>query len=430
MTAAAKRTISLNPEQSAALEEMKHFVLHSPESFFVLSGSAGTGKTTCIRELLNIISGRVCFTAPTNKATRVLADSLRTPEYEPDCCTIYSLLGLRMEPNGSVKVLSTPDVDKLDISHYRVVVIDEAGMINSDVWRYVQMAAGSGVKFILMGDAAQLPPVKESRSPIWDVENCAKLEKVMRHDNQILTLATKLRKAQGSLQARIDIRDDHDEEGGVWKLPKSQFLARITEYAREGKFSEPGYCKALAWRNVTVNELNTLIRAQIFESRESWLVGDRIISAAPANDLDGNKIANTDDEGTVESVSVSGHPLYPSFSVYVLGVVLDTNKKAVFRVLHERDKTVYEAHKARLESAARTAEPKHRRRAWGEFWAFVEAFHDVRYGYAVTVHRSQGSTYEEVFVDSADILMNRNRTESLQCLYVACTRPKRKLHIC
>ena len=426
----SQSSLRLNTDQVSALEAMKDFVLHSEDSFFVLSGSAGTGKTTCIRELLNIISGRVCFTAPTNKATRVLADSLRTPEYEPDCCTIYSLLGLRMEANGSVKVLATPDVDKLDISHYRVVVVDEAGMINSEVWKYIKMAASSGVKFIFMGDAAQLPPVKETHSPIWDIDNCAKLEKVMRHDNQILTLATRLRTVQNSLQGRVDIRDDHDEHGGVWKLPRSFFLKQIEDYAKQGLFSKAGYCKALAWRNATVTDLNRLIRAQIFESRETWLVGDRIISAAPASDLEGNKIANTDDEGTVESVVVTSHPLYPSFSVYCLGVVLDTNKKTIFRVLHERDKTAYDAHKVRLEQAARSAEPRNRRRAWGEFWTFVEAFHDVRYGYAVTVHRSQGSTYEEVFVDSADILVNRNRKEALQCLYVACTRPKRKLFIC
>ena len=61
------------------------------------------------------------------------------------------------------------------------------------------------------------------------------------------------------------------------------------------------------------------------------------------------------------------------------------------------------------------------------FWALKELFHDVKYAYAITAHRAQGSTYENVYVDYQDILMNRERREAFQCLYVACSRPTTKL---
>jgi len=419
-------TIELNDEQKAAIEDMQSFLAYSDEPFFVLSGSAGTGKTTCIRSLINKVSGKIVFTAPTNKAVGVLRSSLTTTDYSPDCCTIYSLLGLRMEKSGEVKVLSTPDPDALDITAYRVVIVDEAGMINSSVFRYIDAAAGSGVKFIFMGDSAQLPPVGEVSSPIWKIQEGAQLTKVMRHDNQILNLAEKLRGYQLNLFSKLNITSDCDEHGGVIKLPSLAFQAKIVEFAKAGLFSQPGYCKALAWRNITVTDLNHIIRRAIFDSRDTWLVGDRVIAAAPISDLQGNKVANTDDEGTVTDVRVCDHPNYQDFTVYELDVRLDNNDRAIFRVLHERSKTEASNYEAQL---LREAKSRPSKMTWGKFWEFKEAFHDVRYGYAITVHRSQGSTYQEVFVDMSDILKNRERLEALKCLYVACTRPKNTLYI-
>lgn len=422
-------TIQLNNEQTAAIAAMKEFVMHSDDSYFVLSGSAGTGKTTCIRELTNVVSGRIVFTAPTNKATRVLRDTLATDAYTPEACTIYSLLGLRMEISGEVKVLSEPEEDSLDLSNYRIVVVDEAGMLNSQVFRHIDMAvSATKVKVIFMGDQAQLPPVGELSSPIWAIDNGAKLETVMRHDNQILRLATHIRESQGHMFPKISIKDDHDLEGGVYKLSLTDMQSKIAAYAKEGLFSRPGYCKAVAWRNKVVDDLNKIIRRQIFDSSLPWCVGDRVIAARPVNDAEGNKVANTDDEGTIDQVIIGSHPIYPEFNVYHLYLTLDNNNKTVFWVLHESSKLAFDMRKNELSAAAKLS--TNRRAAWAKFWGFSDSFHDIRYGYAITAHRSQGSTYEEVFVDSTDILKNPNRKEALQCLYVAVTRPKKRVYIC
>ena len=68
-------------------------------------------------------------------------------------------------------------------------------------------------------------------------------------------------------------------------------------------------------------------------------------------------------------------------------------------------------------------------RLWKNFWELKELFHDVKYAYAITAHRAQGSTYHTVFVDYVDILYNRNRKEAFQCLYVACSRPTTRLYL-
>ena len=187
--------MSLNQEQSSALAAITDWLKSNSSRFFVLQGGAGCGKTYLVRELVNSTRGRFVYTAPTNKATKVLRKSVTTKDYTPECRTIYSLLGLRLEASGEIKELREPE-DPIDLSKYTAVVVDEGSMVNASLMKFIEMTAELyAVKFLFLGDPAQLPPVKELRSPIWAIPDFAELQTVMRHDNQILTLATKIRKA-------------------------------------------------------------------------------------------------------------------------------------------------------------------------------------------------------------------------------------------
>lgn len=68
-------------------------------------------------------------------------------------------------------------------------------------------------------------------------------------------------------------------------------------------------------------------------------------------------------------------------------------------------------------------------------WLFVfnnviDAFAEINYGYCITAHKSQGSTYDNVFVDVSNILIyNRQQIDGLKCLYTAVTRAANKLHL-
>lgn len=428
MTQAIKQ---LNEGQASAVAAMNAWLSSSVEQVgneFVLRGSAGTGKTFCIKELLGTTRGRFVFTAPTNKATKVLKESVSTPTYSPDCRTIHSLLGLRMEMSGELKELKEPD-DPIDLSTFKCIVVDEGSMVNKALQAHIKRAADEfKLRVIYMGDPAQLPPVGELTSPIWSIHTGAELTKVMRHDNQILKLAIRLREQVDKPFPRIMLATDAEVGGnqGVWKsASRPFFLNEVAKAAKLEEFLQPGGSKLIAWRNVTVDAYNRLIRETLFKDHKTsiWIPGDRVIFTAPARDLDDKPMAHTDDEGSVLRVEEDDVTTdRGTYLIHKVRIQLDDNRIVTAKVLHPGEFGRYSKEVTGLSSAAKGGYG-----SWKTFWAFKECFHQLRHAYAITAHRAQGSTYDTAFVDWGDILLNQNRQEAYRCLYVACTRPSRAL---
>lgn len=420
---------TLNPEQQHAVTSMAKILLDksSPTRFMLLKGPAGTGKTFCIRQLVNLVKGRIVYTAPTNKATRVLRETLRDADHpNPECRTIFSLLGLKLQPNGEVKELAAPDED-VDLTNITAVVLDEAYMASSMVCKYLVDAAKTfNFKVIAMGDHYQLPPVGEDSSPIESIaQETFELTKVMRFDNQILNLAVDLRQQMSSPAPRFKRDFGNDAGEGVWDLDGRAFLHHILDTARAGQFTD-GEARVISWRNVQVDLYNQTIRSALFHdsAKEIWLPDDRFVLTAPAANFDGEVIAHTDEDGRVARVDIDWHPVYGEFKCWRLSVVTSGNQQIALWTLHQDSERLFMQRTEELAAKARA-----NRRAWGAFWEFKEAFHQVRHGYAITAHRSQGSTYHTVFADWRDILGNRNKLEAYKCLYVACTRAKKRLYL-
>ena len=413
-----------NEEQAAAISTMlQHAKTTGDDPFFKLEGPAGTGKTFTTKFMMREYKRRTLFTAPTNKAVRVLREALKDDNYRPEARTIYSALGLQMLPNGEVKELRKRE-EEVDLSDYHLIVVDEAFMVNKVLMQHIRVAAENypRIRWIFMGDSYQLPPVGEADSPVSELTKGAKLITVMRQDNQILTLATRLRGMVERPFGQLRLEDDNDGEEGVWTMAGGRLDQAILNQAESFRSGES---KAIAWRNAEVDRLNALIRQELFAESLTypWQPGDRITLLGPVKDLEGEPIGTTDEEGTVEKCDRADHPVH-GLACYRIVMRSDMNSSMALWVLHPSMKNKFEYRKARLAETARAA-PK----AWGEFWEFVEAFHPVRHAYAITAHRAQGSTYHRAFVSWRDILLNRNRAEAMRCLYVGATRPKKELYL-
>lgn len=419
-----------NEEQAEAIAKMLAHAgtVGDGDPRFVLKGPAGRGKTFTISKMMEQWKGRTLFTAPTNKAVRVLRDTLRANGYRPEAKTIYSALGLQMSATGEVKELKRSE-DEVDLNDYRLVVVDEASMLGKGtaerrgIWIYICEAANDHpkLKWILMGDHFQLPPVGEVDSPVWtEVEKSFELTRNMRQDNQIVQLTDHLRDMVAKPYGRLNLQDNNDGEEGVWVCKGTMDTAMLNH----AQTFLTGDSKAIAWRNVEVDRMNALIRRELFADSVvyPWQVGDRVTLMGPVKNLEKEMVASTDEEGTLEKVDEADHPEY-ALPCHRLIMQSDSNTTITLWVLHASAKGKFEYRKGRFAEEARAS------RCWNDYWDFVEAFHPVRHGYATTAHRAQGSTYVRAFVSWRDTLLNQNRCEAMRCLYVAGSRPKKGLYL-
>lgn len=415
---------TLNDDQSSAVANILAFISDPDTSnwYYILSGFAGTGKTFCMREVASRCAKShvsIVYTAPTNKAAKVLRRQVG------NACTIYSLLNLRVDKSGELKEVVTGK--PADLSDVDVIVVDEGSMVNKVLFRHLEdQALRFMCKVIFMGDPAQLPPVKEAASPIWQMDIRSNLTRVMRHDNQILNLVTTIRGQIDSLAPCFTPKSDNDAAGGVFKLTRSQFKEQIYAAACRGEFADGNQSKVIAWRNVRVAEYNDVIRAAIFGADAVsgfYLPGDRVVAASPCMRGD-DTILTTDEEAIVERTKDCKHPLESKYNGIELQCRTEDNRVIRLLVIHPSSQQQFQNDSEMLAHEARG-----NGKLWKRFWEHKELFHDLKYAYALTAHRSQGSTYENVFVDFQDVLYNRNRREAFQCLYVACSRPTTRLYL-
>jgi hypothetical protein len=243
----------------------------------------------------------------------------------------------------------------------------------------------------------------------------------MRNDNELLTLATNLRDI---------IKYENWEKN--FRLTNS---SQIINYASEAKFilaieaitktANWHETKVIAWRNKCVSHYNDIIRHNL-GYKEVYCKNDIILIAEPI-ELRGNIIAHIDDEFTILNVAEDKLKV-DDYYIDTWRLEVDGYKQLTLQIPRKisllnillNEKATY----------AKNAKGKDRLNAWRDFWQVKRRFHNIKYGYALTAHRSQGSTFQEqVFVDSLDILSNGNKKEAHRCLYVAVTRPSNRLHL-
>jgi exodeoxyribonuclease V len=102
-------------------------------------------------------------------------------------------------------------------------------------------------------------------------------------------------------------------------------------------------------------------------------------------------------------------------------VETDANLDIDVTVLHESEQQRFQRELQRLADY----------KQWQDFWRLKQQrFANLNYSYALTIHKSQGSTFANVFVDLPNLMRDRNLKERNQLLYVAVTRAAKRLFIC
>jgi len=479
---AADITAGLTDQQTTAFHALHQFALGKTDhAMAVLRGFAGTGKTYLISRLIHAIGGSglaIAIAAPTNKAVRVLREKIvesgvemptepvddRHPRAKAqnwiEFGSIHSLLGLKLSErdDGTQECKSARDPS---LHEYDLAIIDEASMIGSDLFSRI-VAAKRQCLILFVGDPAQLPPIEpgEAISPAFSkVSFEVTLSEVVRQakDNPIIRLSMLIRHAIESEQ-RVDHvaiasalppLDEHPEAAMVTGGPDTVVSFALYEI-RAGRDA-----RVLAFTNEAVNRYNQIIHEALYGSTEfAFVVGEPVIahSACDALNLDddGTPIGTkttiiTSEEAIVRAIQPKTHLYWRDVPSVAVILERDSGVKVMVYVpmdVQRLETAISErfAEWRRLKSLAdvefqsgRSGEGRklqdQAKVASSEAWKLRKAFAPLRHAYALTTHKSQGSTFDTAIVDLNDMARMRSAFQFNRGLYVAATRPRQYLAI-
>lgn len=541
--------ISFNEGQLDAIDKIKKFMSPLNQSkICILSGYAGTGKTTVISHITHnrqFIGKRIILTATTNKAVAVLQSVSNKYANNIRYATIHKLLKIKrvIDINGYesyiMNVDDIPDrVNKKSIHYYDLIIVDEASMVGKDLYNNITTISKKiKGKFIFLGDPYQLPPVNEKKSMVFNHHTPYKIEltKVERVKNNILILSMRIRNSIKTGE-RIRFKDlicDHISYFRNFKQFINNYVERLAAEQNEciilaytnnrcgyindnvrrlifgnnvGKYSAGeliifnNYYKGFT-RNFytsqqetikTVNEGTKVFPKFNFETllnlRSSMYIEDVIDKVAPINDIREDRecpICFSEEIDTMRE-TVCGHkfcstciklwldnnntcPLcrmefdlsegityikdlpeinkiieflqtkidsmkYKTYNLTLKKKIVKEEQEETVVSLHETEKSKYEEDinsiKTILRDIAKSVKKDDKfagvilSRLWEYIYLnFIDVFADISYGYCITTHKSQGSTYKNVFIDVKNILeYNTRDNENLKCFYTGVTR--------
>lgn len=453
--------VDLNEGQRTAFKNITHFLDAPGDSMFLLEGYAGSGKTYLVGKIIRQVfkkypGWKIAVTAPTNKAVKVLRKSSSMKDKNLEFQTIHKLLGLKEQitPDGKQIFVKQREEDST-IEDFHLVIVDEVSMLSDDLFTELYRHSRH-VKILYMGDPAQVPPVgKENSIPFipeerekYDIERNLLMETMRQKEgNPILTAAFAIRN-----DLKSEVHPDvptvitlNDEGLGVVPVDmnKKENRDMLNRHISE-KFDSPefvanaDYAKVIAWRNVTVNNLNRIIRQMIYKMIDlpKLMPGEKLIANKPIITNYETILFSTNDEFEVISYEVRTRTFATNEEAIKLKIYetkvrhMDINNREIVReieILHEDSEAAFNKYALFLKNdAIRT---RGANRSWVKYYNFLRQFADISYNYAITVHKAQGSTYTHTFVIEDDIDYNSNVYERNRIKYTAYTRPTNTLYI-
>ncbi len=413
--------MGLNKEQQAGFIKVIKFI-NSDEQFMDISGGAGTGKTYFISMIADSILRHkdekcpihtVAITATTNKAAAVITEAM--PHRAGEIGTVYSFMNLRLSENfntGTTKVVPT---NKWVIHHGTLLIIDECSMVNKELFKWLKKGLDSTCKVLFVGDKNQLAPVKENISPIYEQGyDTAYLSVPVRNAGQqaLMDLCE-----QAKQTVLTGVFTPIKEVPGVIDFVDSNALKGVLE--REYTKEDPNK-RVLSYTNKRVIEYNNYIR-MLRGYKEPFEVGE-ILSNNSSAELLGKERLYTDQ--VVEVIKIisddQNSNIIPGYDIRTITLIVrDVSSLKEYQV------TSFAVSDDRAEVLKYYANLK----KWDRYFKIKNTFPDLRSVAASTTHKAQGSTYDSVIVDLADIGKSTNVEQTARMQYVALSRPKNRIFI-
>ena len=442
--------------QDSLIEKLTSFIFENDkEALFLIKGYAGTGKTTTISTVVNNlwrVGKKAVLLAPTGRAAKVISGYSNRQAF-----TIHKKIYFPKK-NKAGGVDFTLQTNKHTNTLF---IVDEASMIPDapvgsklfdngslldDLISYVY--SGLHCKLILIGDTAQLPPVKLDISPALDVQKLTlnynkdvteiELNEVMRQhkDSGILINATELRL----------IIANNGFNNFQFQLGYPDLIRLIDGYEIEdainGAYQNIGVedTTFIVRSNKRANQYNQQIRSKIRGQENEISTGDYVMVVKNnyywlKDSSEAGFIANGDICELLEIFNIK--ELYGFRFAEVKLRMIDYPKQKPFETVLLLDTLSSEAPSLSYEDSNRLYQEvgkdfghetsKYKRLLGIKKSTYFNAL-QVKFSYAVTCHKSQGGQWKTVFIEQPYLPDGQN-IEYLRWLYTAITRAQEKVYL-
>lgn len=444
-------------KQLVVLEQLSQFVYSDvPNNLYLMKGFAGTGKTSIIGTLVSNLwetKRSAVLMAPTGRAAKVISNYSKKEAF-----TIHKKIYFpKKDKGGGVKFVLQPNKHRNTI-----FIVDEASMIPDitsdsklfengslldDLMQYVY--SGHKCKLLLIGDKAQLPPVKSELSPALNsdllsmnynkIVTSMELDEVVRQeqDSGILENATRLR----------EVLDNEFYESFKFNVNGFTDIVRLIDGHEvmdsiNDAYSENGHEETaiIVRSNKRANLYNQQIRNRILFNENELTVGDFLMVVKnnyfwvkPTTEA--GFIANGDIIQVLEIFSITelyGFRFaevkvqmvdYPKMRPFETVLLLDTIEAETPSLPYEDSNKLYQEVQKDYEDETSNYKKFLKIKGNKHFNAL-----QVKFSYAITCHKSQGGQWHTIFVEQP-YLPNGVDRDYLRWLYTAVTRAKEKLYL-
>ena len=451
------------PCQDSLLRKVADFVSADDDDILVVNGYAGTGKTTAIASVINTMKEyktKCVLLAPTGRSAKVLSSYAGQPAYTIHK-HIYRQKSVGGDGFGQFSLAPNKDKDTL-------FVVDEVSLIGIDAGQQQStgsfgsgnllddlvsfMRMGTNCRMILIGDAAQLPPVGLDASPALLKDYMAMMGGVLfaelttvvrqQRESGILHNATMLREMITALDMtpgtvpleELQIETDGFED--VERITGGELIEKISDaYSAYGEDDTIILCRS----NRRAIKYNLGIRSTVQFKEERLVRDDKLMIVKNCYQfLEGIKdmdyIANGD-IAKLQKISkfedryglhfAEARISFPDYDdqEIVAKVILDTLESESASLTYEQANMLYQGVN---EDYSHITAKKKRYDAVRED-KYYNAL-QLKYANAITCHKSQGGQWRCVFIDNP-FWQDELTVDDLKWLYTAITRATEKVYL-
>lgn len=486
----SKNSIILTASQQRAMAQMQAFVHDSSVRCFVLTGYAGTGKTTLMHTLIQYLKQQnltYCLLSSTGRAAKILSnytgEKAGTVHH-----LIYSYKGFNKDLSDAKDDLTADEVGQLylnfELSTHNseeddsiIYIVDEASMLGDCATQIIQALFGSGrllkdlfdhdlrpkSKFIFVGDPCQLPPISSSISPALSPDYLqhtfgyatqhVMLTEIMRQkgDSSIIQAANSIRK----LWTNAPETEDYYRVKVWGKLPITQyadihFLPTVEDMInlQVHLINEYGYNEStfICQSNKDCSRISHEIRNRLgrmggIQPHDLLMVTQNQLTTGLMNG-DMVEVVSVNPKHERVMVDTKQHYRTELYFVEITVRELVTGREYTTLILEN----LLDIVQANLDARQQTGlflDFIMRMKSQGitqkkDKLVFDTALRNdpylnalrCSYGYAITCHKAQGGEWNSVFIYPMRNIMLNPIKANYQWIYTAVTRAKNNVYLC